>query len=114
MADWSNGPKCQGGVRDYVIQYMSCRLEAHSFDACFTCRYHRPLWLEKSCRIYIYIYTYIHLYSYISVEGPVQEILRRFPSSRSLWQVSVRDLCARSLYKVSVKRPLGKILVRDP
>ena len=63
---------------------------------------------------YIYIYTYIHLYSYISVEGPVQEILRRFPSSRSLWQVSVRDLCARSLYKVSVKRPLGKILVRDP
>ena len=110
MADWSNGPKCQGGVRDYVIQYMSCRLEAHSFDACFTCRYHRPLWLEKSCRIYIYIYTYIHLYSYISVEGPVQEILRMVPFVK----IFVASLCQRSLYKVSVKRPLGKILVRDP
>lgn len=53
----------------------------------------------------------------IHVEGHVQEILSRSPSSRSLWQVSVQDLQRRSLGKISVRdlyaRSLHKLQLQN-
>ena len=49
----------------------------------------------------------------ISVGGLVGQILCRFPSSRSLWHVSVNDLLASSLEDISIQDRCISSLYKD-
>lgn len=77
---------------------------------------HKVVWKPKShIRVWPCRSTYALSIERISVKGPWEEILRRFPSprslrhisvspsTRSLWEVSCQDPCRRSLYRLSVR-----------